>query len=338
MFAGVLKRMVDTVARLALSFMVLGGSAQAAQVDWHFWPTPVTLENPEESGFLYTWPEYRVLLQEKNAQGTYTPAAISDALAGELSRLFKPASGSVIQIARDATAKTWGLEIPGGHALRSENSQLLQPIAQDFVSCLSTLTPDELTEMKLVLMQPGTFVTTLDQGKMDIAAKMFENYKANRCQNGTTTVPNLTKSEVEMYLTVLLTGATDARVTDGDLLVLTRLYHDLLFATQGLWVRVTLATLKAHIAGAMGGFPVPLRQDWLNSDYSSFVDFVLLTRDTSGLSKAQYLDLASLCGMNSVSQIFSTFALKQCSTQGRVSMIHVVLGASRAVYFVKGGQ
>ena len=86
-----------------------------------------------------------------------TRRACDDSLADELSRIFKPASGSVIQIARDATTKTWGLEIPGGHALRSENSQLLQPIVQDFVSCLSTLMPDELTEMKMVLMRPGSF-------------------------------------------------------------------------------------------------------------------------------------------------------------------------------------
>lgn len=335
MLAKKLVRLVSAIAGLILPSLVLVGGARAAQVDRHFWPTPVTLEDPEETGYLWAWPEYQILLQEKDAQGRYWPAAIGDNFADELGRIFKPASGSVIRIVRDATAKTWGLEIPGGHVLRAENSQMLQPMALDFVNCLSTLAADELAEMKQVLNLPRSFVNDLDQRKKDIAARMLSNYKADRCQNGATPVPDLTKSEVKRYLTTLLTGESDGRVLDGDLLVLTSLYHDLLFATEGLWVRGTLAVLRAFIVAAMSDFPMPTRQAWLDVDYSSFVDFVLLTRDNSGLSKAQYLELASICGVSLVNQVFSPFPLKQCSTQHRVVVVRLVLGTATAVHFVR---
>lgn len=337
MFAKFLVSAVNAIAGLVLVAVVSqGGRAHGAQVDRHFWPTPIFLEDPEASGYLWAWPEYQVLLQARDAQGVYRPAVISDRLATELARLFPLPSGSAIHVVRDAT--TWGLEIVGGHVLRAENAQLLPAMAQDFVNCLSTLTEVELLEMQMVLSQPRGYVRGLDQGQKDVAAKMMSNYRLNRCQNGVTQVPDLTRSEVKRYLAVLLTGQADSRVWEGDLLVLTSLYHDLLFATDGLWVRATLGAMKAVILGVMGSHPFPLRLDWLGQDFNSFIDFVLLTRENAGLSNAQYVDLAGLCGVSATSQAFSPFPLSQCVAQQRIDLVRLVLGSSSAAYFVKESQ
>lgn len=344
MIGTTLVQRIQGIVKLGLCSMVLSTAAQAAQVNLYFWPGPITQEDPTSSGSLYAWPSYEVLLQNKSTQGVYSPAIISDSMATELALRFKADAGSPIKIMRDGSTKTWGLSIPGGSELAASNQTLLEPMLQGFANCLASLTSDELDRMKEVIYAPLTFLDSssgtvrFDEEQRRIAAKMYETYKNKRCEGGTTVVPELTKKTSRRYFNTLLTGLNpDASVTDGSLLVLTNLYKDLLFASKGLWIRVTLAELQTFIGDVLARFPSLANTDWLDKDYSSFVDFVLLTRDKSGLSKDQYLKLANACGVDAVSQIFSSFPLKQCSNQNRLQVVHLFLNTSEAVLFLGGG-
>src|SRR5688572_18679515 len=95
----------------AIWLWLLSPMVSAADGDLHFWPTPITVSDPQSNGALFAWPEYNVILQTKG-DATYAKARIDDGLAQHLSDKFAPGESSLIKIHRDAVAMTWGLTIP----------------------------------------------------------------------------------------------------------------------------------------------------------------------------------------------------------------------------------
>jgi hypothetical protein len=328
---------------LGLLFAAHTAAAQTSSKNtYSFWPTAVSVADPDTTGLAWSWPEYKVLIQQQTEQGVYVPSKFSPTLAKGLSDIFAPAAGAPIKVEYDASTMQWGLHIPGGEA-RPENEVLVAPFADAFANCLKTLNDAEASLMIQVVYSPASF---LDAGRGEAkftpdytaaAAKMAANYRSNRCDGGTTEIPNLAKTTSRKHVSALLTGQSDSLGSmNGSLLPLAQLHKELFFSSKGIWVRITLAEIQKHIKERLVKYPSLANTDWTRSDYKTFLDFVLMTRDNSGLTKDQYLFLANGCGIKEVAQIFSEFPLKQCIAQQKVGLLPIQLGNDQGLLFLKG--
>lgn len=317
--------------------------AFAANDDLHFWPTAISVPNPEEHGALFMWPEYRVLLQTKNGS-SYSPAHVDEILAAHLAELFTQGDNAVITQQRDQEARTWGLAIPGGERLREQNRELIPAMAEKFTACLATLTDEELALMKEVLYAPLSFLDPtggvfINDEYKRVAAKLAFNFQTNRCENARISVPELVQKRSHYYLSVLLTGKADGIVEpSGSLLVITTLFRDMLFSAKGIWVRTTLAALQKFIDERLALLPALNDENLLEQDYENFLDFVLLSRHSNALSYAHYLSIAKAFGVDGIADVFKSFPLKQKIASGQVKVTHITLGSRSSTVFFAGAQ
>lgn len=324
--------------------LVHAAALEAAQLHLSFWPTAIVQQDPDSTGSLYAWPEFKVLLQNKSASSVFSPAEIDRLTAAQLTTLFAPKLGSAIEIMRDEANASWGMAIKGGSNLRQENLELLEPMVQSFISCLATGNEQEVDRMKEVIYAPHLLLSpsgglNISEEQRQIANRMAANYERNRCEGGSASIPELVQNKVRQYFTVMLRGqGRDVEVTDGVLLVLTNLFKDLLFAPKGLWVRSVLAKIQEHITERMKSFPAVQDGSWLERNYDSFIDFVLLTKNQHGFNKHQYLNIAAACGVDDIGDAFKPFLLKQCLTSGQLLALHLHLGSNDSTHYLKGGK
>src|SRR5579871_4123255 len=133
--------MFGRVASLLVA--LFGSNLDAVPLELHFWPTATMRFKPDETGALYAWPDFQVILQFRSEKAVYSPAVIGDDLAKELSAIFEPDAKSALRIFREGTKGVWGLTIPGGTALHAGNEELLEAMLAGFTSCLSSLDQNE---------------------------------------------------------------------------------------------------------------------------------------------------------------------------------------------------
>lgn len=326
------------------AWLMLCGSSRAAPTELHFWPTPVIQHNPEEEGTLYGWPHLKVILQNKDAAGSYSPAAIDGLLAFRLNAMFLLSSESIFHTFYDESKAQWGFNIPGGSQLRTVNQEMLEPMLQSFVSCLSALSEPELSILEPVFYAPNSLIShngtlMLDQELKDVVSKMTANYYTDRCSKSQTSVPNTIKNRSRSYLSALLLGIDNiVEVNHGTLLVLTSLYSELFFSANGLWVRVALSKIQELVSARLATLAPVIDDSWLEKNYSSFLDYILLTRNIQGFNKHHYLDLAEACGIKNISDIFRKFPLKEMLERKEISILHLSIGKTRSTIFVKGSS
>ncbi|HXW53778.1 MAG TPA: hypothetical protein VEL47_06710 [Myxococcota bacterium] len=313
----------------------------ADTLDLYFWPTPVVTYESERTGLLYAWPDFKLILQTKDEKSRYAPALVDDALAKKLGILFATTADSPIRIFNDASLKMWGLAIPGGSNLPHVNESFLEAMVGAFVSCLRSLEQNEADRIKEILNAPNSLIARagevlLDDYDKEIGNKMYENYRTTRCGTKKAVLPALLETKSRSYLTRLIVGNAETLVpTDGDLLVITTLFHDLLFAKNGLWVRAALGKIREFIEGRMAAYPGINDVSWLAKDYTSYVDAVLLTHRRFGLSKTQYLNLGEICGVDSKKDAFKTCPLKRLNDAGQFSIVNLFIDSLKATFFFR---
>lgn len=323
------------VGCLFLSLFATGASAKNREL--YFYPTSIT--NFAE-GYLYAWPSFKVLLHDKDQNGAYRPAVINDIMANELDMLFKPTTDSPVNLYRDQTQGYWGFNVTGGARLKKENALMADFMTSAFLSCVSTLELDEISQILGVAYSPASYVAPDGSvnvtAEMTIAQKMFDNYKNDQCSEGSSVVPELLKKKVSAILTQLLTGTSDSTVmTDGEIMVFTTVWNKLLFSPQGLWVRAVLSHIKTVVENQIKDFPFVDNSDVLNKDYESFVDVVLSNGRNGLMSKEQYLGIAKICGINSALSSFKACPLNSLSQSGRIEDVTLVIGDKKASYYFK---
>lgn len=315
---------------------------EAAPIEFHFWPTAVVQHNPEERGTLYGWPQLKVILQKKDAIGNYSPASINSLLASRLNTMFRLNSESIFQIFYDESKAQWGFNISGGSQLRAVNQEMLEPMLQSFVSCLSTLSEDELSILEPLFYAPNSLISNngtliIEQEIKDVALKMTANYYRDRCSESQTSVPYLIKTRSRSYLSALLLGIRNiVEVNQSTLLILTSLYSELFFSANGLWVRVALSKIQEFVSARLATLAPPIDSIWLERDYANFLDYILLTRNINGFSKQHYMDLAEACDIKNISDIFKEFPLKKMLEKGKISILHLYIGKSKSTNFIQG--
>lgn len=316
----------------------------ALQSDFHLWPTLISVANPEETGVLFSWPEYQVILKTKNESG-YSNATVNSAMADYLTKQFTPAEDSPIEIYRDVASSTWGLTIPGGPILREENRELLAAMAEKFITCLSTLSLAELYALDAVITTPLNYLSGaggegLNPSHHEAAATLLKNFEKNRCATtaNVAAINKTLRTGVNDFLAAFLTGKGNSLYTlPGTQRVLASLFKDFLFSSKGLWVRVTLAHIQDFVEKQMANAPF-LETSFVERDYDSFVDFVLLTKDTTKLTLAHYLAIAQAMQVNTVADAFKLFPLMRAFTSDRFRVVNMQIGSRKATFFVGGGS
>jgi hypothetical protein len=324
------------------AFTIAAAQADAeVSADWHFWPTAIKVVDANESGALFSWPEFRVLVQTKNGIA-YSPAIVDDKVVRQLSVIFSPEVGSPVAVSRDSLSYSWGLTIPGGTQLRKENLALLEPMVEKFTACLRTLTLGDLDKIKEVMYSPLSWLdpesgVNLSDEHKQIASSMFASFKAHRCSSGTTAIPDLLRGQARHYLTLLLTGQNSGEDTSvASQLVIATLFHDLLFSVQGLWVRTALSLLQDFIAQRLAKSPALKNTHCLAHDYESFIDFVLVAKDSCGIAKDQFLAIAKATNIDGIADAFKPFYLSRYMSERQLFMINLQLATYKSSYFLSG--
>lgn len=321
-------------------FVILFSSSGLAAAEFHFWPTPIRIADPETSGVLFEWPDYEVILQTKD-NATYTPAKISDELADQFTKTFALEEDSPIMVYQNKDRGEWGFRIPGGFRLRRENLKLLPAMEMHFSNCLSTLSEEDLIAVEEVLLSPLSFLgadgVKLTDTHKAIAKTLQANFQANRCKDRVSEISDLLRERIRSFLSVILSDSEITRDSFvGRQLVLTQLFHDLLFSTNGLWVRTTLGLIKEFVEKRLLSSPVVKDKTSIERDYDSFIDFVLMSKDTSGLTKESYLTIADATGISSIIDIFNDFPLNQLVSNGNLIVINLHIGTHQSTLFFKG--
>lgn len=333
-----LKRFNNLIVKTILSLGIMFcAPLMAAPIEFHFWPTAIVRYNPEEGGALYGWPQLKVILHDKDSGGNYSPAVINSSLASKLNAMFPPNPDSIVQKFHDETKAQWGFIIAGGSRLRPANQAMLEPMLQSFVSCLSSLTESELSVMEPVFYAPNALIHNgilmLDQEIKDAALKMATNFYRDRCIKSQTSVPQLIKNKSRSYLSALLLGISNiVEINQGTLLVLTSLYSDLFFSSNGIWVRAALSKIQELVTAGLE--TPPSDSSWLNKDYANFLDYILLTRNSDGFNKNHYLEIAE-AGEIKIYDIFKAFPLKQMLENKKISMLHLHIGTTKSTNFIR---
>jgi hypothetical protein len=318
----------------------VGFCIEPKNIDMYFWPTAVT-NNYDSESYLYGWPNFKVLLQTKNDKGNYYPAEIDEHISNQMNLIFRQEVDSPIRIFRDNISGHWGLYIPGGSALSINNIQLLRLMVDKLLACMRSLSQEEFNRLSRVFYSPGSYISPagsidIDKPQQMVAAKLFEKIKSNTCSEETGVIPDLFEKRISAYFAQLLTGKNEQiTVTDGELLVVTTLFRDILFSPHGLWVKAALAKIKEHINNQMEQYPIHKDKTWFGQNYQSFIDFVLLTKNHHRLSKNQYLDVAKVCGINSLIKVFDSCNLLDLIEEEKIITLTLEIGLKKSMHIFK---
>lgn len=328
-------------ARSFIACLIWISSSGSAVNDLHFWPTSVSVASPSDVQVLFAWPEFKVLLQTKG-ETSYLPAKISNALAKRLSLLFAPEKGEPIEVYFDEDKHEWGLSIPGGVQLRQENQKLLLIMEKQFSDCLSTLNEDDLVTMESVFYAPISLLDSdgkvkLSEHEKAVAKAMHARFQTDRCSGGKSLVPALLLERVHRFLSAIITGSWDSFGSNVERqAVLTELFRQLLFSKNGLWVRASLDTIRDFVEKrfVLGGKIKD--ESVLERDYESFIDFILMAKETSGLTIKQYVSIADQTGVHSLVDLFADFPIKKLISQGNLAVTNLHIGSQESTFFFKG--
>lgn len=301
-----------------------------------FWPSEVITLSPEESGTLYSWPQFFVPLQYLKKEG-YEWANIDDEEASQLNEIFFT-NNSLIRSFRKGQA--WGLYIPGGNVLQPSNIEMLEPMLKDYAACLSSLSEEEVDYMSSIIETPQILSNgnrlSNDAEAKKIATKMFRNYVDTRCKKHRTKVPLGLINKMRTYIKAFLIGNTfSAPVYEPILLNISVLHYELFFSVKGIWTRVALQKIKDFVIDRLKTFPV-LEDNYLKNNYKNFIDYIVSTRREMNFSRNHYLQMANINDINSLLSIFHEFPLSSWLKKGKIKHLHLAIGRQKASLFLKG--
>lgn len=330
--------MVKFISQFFMISIFFSQNIVAENAELHFWPTLITTtSDPMSSGVLYTWPDYSVVLHTKK-DTTYVPVKIDNAFAEQLSQFFVSDENSPVRVERNASLSMWGLTIPGGARLRSQNAALLAPMTKKFTECLSTLTDDERNLMEDVIAFPLSVIiggrVQLSPEHRAAAAAMFARFKTDRCIKVSITL----QKKTEKMLAVLLCGDTQGTVLPTEIMAQTMLFQELLFSSQGIWVRITLAILQNFITERLIKIPSFEDQTVFEQDYLNFLDFVFTTKGSSNLTIEHYLSIANVLSLHTIADAFKSLPLKQLNENGHIVITTLHIGNQHSTLIRRGEQ
>lgn len=328
------------VAIFSGTFFLGANALPSEKQSLYFWPTPIKQSSVSDSRMPFLWPDYQVLLHDRDDKKKYTCAAITEQSSCYLSNLFHPEDDSPIKIVRDGRLKFWGLEIPGGSIQRDANIRLLEPISGYFFACLGTLDEHELEKIERVFYVPEPFLVEpgleFDSEYFKIAAKLYSNFQNNLCAENKNEVPSLLKNKIKVILEAMLFKPSQSIMTDAAIVTFTVLFNKILFSSNGLWMKVTLEEIKNFVLRRIENFPEINELAWAQRNYESFLDFIILTRQNTPLHKYQYITISRALGLNQAQQLFDQFPLSQLVTSNRISIINLNIGNKTSTHFVPG--
>ncbi len=308
-----------------------------------FLPTPITTNPSTDPENPYSWPSFKLVLHEK-AGDQLLPAAVDGHLLERLEAVFPAGDDGLIQKINGPEAGGWGLEIPGGSKLRSENILLKDDMTRDFGKCLAVLSEREVELVKSVLYNLDDTMNMLGEVRLSeetsTAIQTMQNqYAKDRCATAAGALPSYTIALIDRFMNRLLSGSDPSdSISDQDLIALTQIFKGLLFSNEGLWVRVSLERMQSKLATNLQKTAEAKQLDWLSKPFSGFVDFVVATRKVSGLSKEDYLTLANSCGVSDVSAIFSDFLVENCRQSQKLQLVDIAVGDSKGLVLLPGIQ
>lgn len=308
-----------------------------------FLPSEVMSTAPTDSENPYSWPSFQVVLHEAEGE-QWKPARIESPLRERLETVLALDANSLIKPVRGENGELWAFEIPGGSTFKKEYLQLQGDMSRDFRACLATLTEREIELVKNVLYNLGETMNIM--GELNLSAEtltavqtMSKNYQQDRCAAGTRELPDYTQALIDRLMARLLSGEdpSDA-ISDQDLIAMTQVFKDLLFSSEGLWVRVSRERIQSELTARLQQLAKVDQLDWVNKPYVGFVDFVIATRGASGLTREDYLTLAQSCGVDDVMAIFSDFSVAACQQKESLDLVDISYGDVKGLLLFPGAQ
>lgn len=301
-----------------------------------FLPSEVTETASTDSENPYSWPSFQVTLQEAAGE-QWVPAEISGALRERLEAAFALPNESLLQAVKGTSGELRGFEIPGGSNYKKEYLQLQGDMSRDFARCLALLGEREIELVKSVMYNLSEAISIL--GEVNLNAEtlaavqtMTENYRQSRCAGNPGPLPDYTLALIDRFMGRLLSGEdpSDA-ISDQDLIALTQVFKDFIFSSEGLWVRVSRDKIQSEVTQRLQQLARIDQLDWVSKPFIGFVDFVVATRGSSGLTREDYLTLAESCGVNDVMAIFSDFSVEACHQSERLDIVDIVYGDAKGL-------
>lgn len=155
-----------------------------------------------------------------------------------------------------------------------------------------------------------------------------------------TKIPARLREKIHSVLSVILSGSGNGfDSVSGIQLVFTKLFHKLLFSPNGLWVRTTLALMQEFIGKRLTLLGAVVKDKTvLERDYESFIDFVLMSKGSSGLAKEHYLSIAKATAIESIADIFKNFPIKQLIHKDILKVVNFHIGTHQSTFFFTGTQ
>lgn len=330
-----MNRSIQTLAIIA--WMMLSFNANAIKSEMHFWPTPIKAHDTERDGTLFGWPHFSVLLSEKLNDGNYAPAQIDNQLKEKMDDFFPLEPDDVIERFYDPSTAQWGFRISGGNRLKPQHKQMIEPITQAFILCLNSLSSEQIHEIKTVFYAPATHLPggeNYARPQLQQAVNAMEtNYKKNRCSKKNFNTPDLVKDKINLYISNMIDSSlARPSITDGEFLVFTNTFHDFLFSKDGVWVRTALKKIHEFLEKAIKNHPSIEDKQWLNKNYESFIDYILLTFKQSGYDKNHYLSIARKFKITSIFDMFNNLKIKDSIDSGHINIIDIYIAKIKSNY------